>query len=126
MRQPRTLTTASLVSVGLNTVHLAQDAVHAAEGMPRSAVPVILVVMVTMLLGTFELAGRRSGYIIMLLGGLFATWMPVLHGLGPQATRWGVFFVSTLLALGVAGAYTAVLAAAALWRSFRSREPRRS
>jgi hypothetical protein len=53
----------------------------------------------------------------MLLGGLVAAWMPILHGLGPQTTRWGFFFVWVLIALGCAGSLTAVLAAQALVRS---------
>jgi H+/Cl- antiporter ClcA len=46
--------------------------------------------------------------------------MPYLHGVGPQATRWGFFFVWTLFALGVTGAFTAILALHALWHSFRA------
>ncbi len=119
MTQNRNLMIASLLSIALSIVHLAQDAVHAAEGMPFGAVPTILLVMGLVLYGTLELADRRTGYILMLLAGIFGAAMPLLHGLGPRATRWGFFFVWTLLALGVAGLYTAVLAAQALWRSFR-------
>ncbi|MDD5541941.1 MAG: hypothetical protein PHX83_02085 [Acidobacteriia bacterium] len=76
--------------------------------------------MLTMLYGTVELAGRRVGFLIMLLGGVAAAAMPYLHTVGPRATRWGFFFVWTLFALGVAGSFTAILAFRALWRSFRA------
>ena len=75
-----------------------------------------------MLYGTVVLAGRRSGYVIMLLGGIAAADMPFLHGMGPRATKWGFFFVWTLFALGVSGSFTAILSARALWRSIRTRE----
>jgi predicted membrane channel-forming protein YqfA (hemolysin III family) len=79
-------------------------------------------IMLVLLYGTVELAGRRLGYIIMLLGGIAAAYMPFLHGLGPRATRWGFFFVWTLLALGVIGSFAAILSMRALWRSIRARE----
>jgi len=74
-----------------------------------------------MLYGTVELAGRRWGYVITVLGGLAALSMPFVHTLGPRATRWGFSFVWTLIALGAIGAFTAVLSARELWRSFRTR-----
>ena len=66
------------------------------------------------------LAERRSGYVIMLLGGLFAAAMPVLH---MRATGYpaiakssgGFFFVWTLFAVGMTGTFSVILAARALW-----------
>ena len=51
MKKNPALIIASLVSIVLSTVHLAQDAVHAAEGMPFSAVPILSLVFVVMLYG---------------------------------------------------------------------------
>jgi len=69
-----------------------------------------------------ELAGRRSGYIIMLMVGIFAAAVPVLHTVGgPRSAARGFFFVWTLLALGATGVFSIVLAAKALWRSVRDR-----
>ena len=121
MKQNLTLTISSLLSIILTTFHLAHDALHASNGMSPSDVSILLVIMLTMLYGTVELAGRRAGFIIMLLGGVAAASMPFLHGMGPRATRWGYFFVWTLFALGVSGSFTAILAAGALWRSLRRR-----
>lgn len=121
MKQNLTLTISSLMSIVLTTFHLAHDALHAASGMSSGDVSIVLIIVLTMLYGTVELAGRRVGFIIMLLGGLRAASMPYLHSMGPRATRWGFFFVWTLFALGVSGSFTAILAVRALWRSFRSR-----
>ncbi|NJO38308.1 MAG: hypothetical protein HC871_12775, partial [Rhizobiales bacterium] len=67
------------------------------------------------------LAGRRSGYLVMLLVGLFAAAMPVLHMRGARygdiaRSAGGFFFVWTLWALGGLGAVTFVLSARGLWR----------
>ena len=121
MKQNLTLTISSLLVFVLTTFHLTHDALHAGAGMPPRDVTILLVIMLTMLYGTVGLAGRRAGFIIMLLGGVAAASMPYLHGVGPRATRWGFFFVWTLFALGVSGSFTAILAAQALWRSLRSR-----
>jgi len=55
----------------------------------------------------------------MLIGGLFAAAMPVLHLTAP---RFGLvprpgqpFFMWTLIALGVTGMFGVILAAAQLW-----------
>ncbi len=119
MKQDQSLTGASLLAILLIPVHVAQDAVHAADGLPLGEVVLLLLVVLVMAYGTLELAGRRAGYIIMLLGGLLAAAMPFMHGAGPQSTRWGLFFVWTLFALGVTGSLTAVLAARGLWRTMR-------
>jgi len=75
---------------------------------------------VVLLYGTLVLAERRSGHVIMLLVGLFAAGMPVLHMRGahyPEIARsaGGFFFVWTLWALGGIGGLTFVLAARGLW-----------
>ena len=82
--------------------------------------------MVVRAAGTKE---RRSGYVIMLLGGLFAAAIPVLHmrgaGVGGEFAKssGAFFFVWTLLALGVTGVYSVILAAHGLW-SLRRGQPR--
>ena len=124
MKHHLTLTIASLTAIVLSTLHVTDDALHTANGVDLIGVTILLLIVLVMLYGTVELAGRRLGYVIMLLGGIGAAYMPYLHGMGPRATRWGFFFVWTLFALGVSGAFTAILAARALWRSFsRPRQP---
>ena len=59
----------------------------------------------------------------MLLGGIFAAGMPVIHltgsGLSPAAR--GFFFLWTMIALGVTGMFSVILAARDLW-SFKRGE----
>lgn len=122
MRQNITLTIASLLSLVLFSLHLTDDVLHDKAGLDLNGTVICLLIMLVLLYGTVELAGRRLGYIIMLVGGIAAAYMPFLHGLGPRATRWGFFFVWTLLALGVIGSFAAILSMRALWRSIRARE----
>ena len=80
------------------------------------------------LYGTLVLAERRSGYVIMLLVGLFAAGMPVIHMRGAHygeiaRSAGGFFFVWTLWALGGLGGFTFILAARGLW-SLRRGQPK--
>jgi hypothetical protein len=121
MKQNVTLTISSLIMLVLFTLHLTHDVLHAKDGMDLNGTVITLLIMFVLLYGTVKLAGRRLGYIIILVGGVASAYMPFLHTLGPNATRWGFFFVWTLIALGVSGAFSAILAGGALWRSFRVR-----
>jgi hypothetical protein len=124
------LTITSLVSILLCTFHLADDIVRGFEkgGVSNLAVVPIAVVW---LYGTTVLAGRRSGYIIILLLSLFSLVVPLIHmkgrGVGITSsignTSGAFFFVWTLLALGVLGVFSAILAAQGLWRLRRSQSP---
>jgi hypothetical protein len=121
MKQNVTLTISSLLMLVLFMLHLTDDTLHAKGGMDATGTVICLSIMLTLLYAAVELAGRRLGYVITLLGGLASVYMPFLHGFGPGATKWGFFFVWTLFALGVTGAFTAILSARALWRSVRTR-----
>jgi hypothetical protein len=111
----------SLLSILLMTFHLTDDIVRGIEpgGIKNLTGVLILVVW---LYGTLVLAERRSGYVIMLLGSILGSGVPVLHmtgsGLvgGRIANSSGVFFwVWTLLALGVTAIFSAILSAHGLW-----------
>ena len=121
MKRNLALTISALLSLVLSSVHITQDTLHATDGMDQSGTMIVLLIMLVYLYGTVELAGRRLGYIIMLLGGIASLYMPFLHSMGPRATRWGFFFVWTMIGMGVAGAFSAILAARELWRAFRTR-----
>jgi hypothetical protein len=126
MKEDTILVVTCLLSILLSTLHVTDDIVRGISKAEPSNIA--LVVLVVFLYGTLLLAGRRSGYIIMLLVGLFAAAMPVLHMRGVRYSEiarsaGGFFFVWTLWALGGLGGLTFVLSARGLW-SLRARQPR--
>src|SRR2546428_8874425 len=84
MKQNVMLTIASLLSILFMTLHLTSDTVHARVGTAEAGGSTLIAVpiLVVWLYGTLVLAERRSGDIIMLLGSLLASAMPVFHGMG--------------------------------------------
>jgi hypothetical protein len=126
MKPNAILVAASSLSILLLTLHITDDIVRGISKAEPS--DVALVVLVVFLYGTLLLAGRRSGYILMLLVGLFAAAMPVIHMRGTHygeiaKSAGGFFFVWTLWALGGSGGLTLVLSARGLW-SLRRGQPR--
>jgi hypothetical protein len=125
MNDKVTLTITSLLTIVLVTFHVADDIARGFEkgGLSNlSLVPICIV----WLYGTLVLAGRRSGYVVILLASLLGVLVPYIHmkgkGIGEIATSSGGFFFAwTLLALGVTAGFSAVLAALGLWRSVRGR-----
>jgi hypothetical protein len=114
------LTVASLLSLLLIMFHLTDDVLLQAEGAVRYPIPVV--VFVLWLYGTLMLPNRTSGYIIMLLGGLIAAGMIVIHSKGGVVHKsGGFFFVWTMFALSATGWFTAILSARGLWLTFRAR-----
>ena len=121
MKESVMLTIASLLSILLMTFHLSDDIVRGMEpgGIKNLTGVLILVVW---LYGTLVLAERRLGYVIMLVGSLLGSFVPVVHmrgsGLvgGEIANSSGVFFwVWTLMALGVTATFPLILSARGLW-----------
>src|SRR5262245_21076286 len=127
MKHNLTLTITSLLSILLSTFHLADDIVHGIEkgGVSNlTAFPIFVV----WLYGTLVLSGRRSGYVIVLLGSLLGLGMPVLHmmgkGVGEIAkSSGGFFFAWTIITLGVTALFSVILSVRGLW-SLPWRRPR--
>jgi hypothetical protein len=122
MKENALLTTTSLLSIVLLTLHVSDDIVRGISNAEPANTA--LAVLVVLLYGTLVLRERRTGHVIMLLAGFFAAAMPVLHMRGvhyPEIARsaGGFFFVWTLWALGGVGGLTFVLSARGLW-SLRS------
>ena len=128
MNQNALLTISSLLTVLFITLHLADDIVRGFEkgGLTNlTAVPICVV----WLYGTLVLAGRRSGYIIILLGSLLGMVVPVIHmkgkgvGIGSSiaSSTGGFFFIWTLIAIGVTALFSVILSLHGLWR-LRSRK----
>jgi len=131
MKHNITLTITSLLSILLFTFHLSDDIVRGFEPGGFKNVSGILILAVW-LYGTLVLAGRRSGYIIILLGSLLGSVVPLAHmrgaGLvgGRIANSSGMlFWVWTLIALGVTAGVSVILSARGLWslRRGQSRSP---
>ena len=118
MKHNTTLVVTSLLSILLLTLHVTDDIVRGISRAESSNTA--LVGLVVLLYGTLVLPQQRAGHVIMLLVGLFAAAMPVMHMRGahyPEIVRssGGFFFVWTLWALGGIGGLTMVLAARGLW-----------
>ena len=120
MKHNLTLTITSLLSILFATFHLADDI---DRGMSPGGLGNLfaVVICVVWLYGTLVLAGRRSGYVIILILSLLALGVPVIHmrgvGVGFGTTRsGGFFFIWTLLAMGVTALFSVILAARGLWR----------
>src|SRR5262245_22401502 len=127
MRQTAVLVGASLLSILLLTLHVTDDIVRGiSKAEPAN---IALFVLAVFLYGTLVLSELRSGHIIMLLVGLFAAGMPVIHMRGAHygeiaRSAGGFCFVWTLWALGGLGGLTFILSAQGLWSLRRRQVPR--
>ena len=129
MKQNLILTITSLLSILFLTFHLADDIIR---GMASGRVSNLfgVLILVVWLYGTLVLAERRLGYVIILLGSLLGSGIPVIHMLGNGVgvdgniakSSGAFFFVWTLLALGVTALFSVILSVRGLW-SLR-RQPR--
>lgn len=129
VRRNLTLTITSLLSILLFSLHVADDIVRGFEpGTLTNATAVFI--FTAWMVGTLALAGRRSGYVLSLLGSLMSAAVPFLHmrgkGVGGEfaESSGALFFIWTLLALGTTGLYSVILCVQGLWRLRRRREPR--
>ena len=119
MKPTRLLTIMSLISILLMTLHVSDDIVRGISPAAPDNVGAVAI-FVVWLWGPLMLSERRSGYVIMLLGGLFAAAMPFLHFKSARypavaTSPWGFFFVWSLIVVGTTGAFAVILAARALW-----------
>ena len=118
MKRNDLLSVTSLLSVLLLALHISQDIVFGfdpAELHHLVGVGFLLVVVC----GAVSLRERTSGKVIMLLGGVMAAGMLPLHmrnGMRPDFLEksGALLFIWTLYVLGVAGAFSIILAVQAL------------
>jgi hypothetical protein len=121
MNDLKLLVRASLFSVFLFSIHLADDIVRGYEPGTASNLPAIPI-FVFWLVGTLVLAERRSGQIIMLLGALFAMLPTLAHmrgaGVGGELAKTdGAFlFIWTVFAIGASGLFSLIVAIRVLRR----------
>src|SRR5438445_9855523 len=125
MKPNAVLVVTSLLSIVLLTLHVTDDIVRGISKAESSNAA--LLVLAVLLYGTLVLRERRSGHLIMLVIGLMAAAMPVMHMRGTHygeiaKSPGGFFFVWTLWALGGLGGFTLILSARGLW-DLRRRRP---
>ncbi len=132
MKQSVLLTITSVLSLLFLTLHLADDIVRGFEkGGPSNLIAVPISVL--WLYGALVLTERRSGYVIVFLTSLLGADVPVIHfkaaggvvGRGIATSGGALFWVWTLLAIGVCAVFSAILSAHELWKLQwgRSRKP---
>ena len=120
MKDRVTLIVTSLLTIFLLVLHLTIEIVHGVEPGKVSTYIGVAVLAVWMY-GALPLADRRAGTIIMLIGGILATGISILHmrGAGLAGGRIGqtgdaFLWVSTLLTFSVTGTFSVLLAAKGL------------
>ncbi len=121
MKRTTLLTITSLLSILLMIFHLSDDIVRGFEPGGFRNVSGILM-LVVWLYGTLVLAGRRSGYIIILLGSILGILVPLVHMRGAGLVGGRIanssgkhFFVWTLLTLHVTAIFSLILSVRGLW-----------
>jgi hypothetical protein len=121
MKHDRILLVTSLLSILLVLFHVSDDIVRGIDPGGFKQIQTILTMSVWMY-GTLALAGRRSGYIVMLLGALLGSLVSIAHmrGVGMVGGRIAntdgmLLWVFPQLLLGVTASISVVLAAQALW-----------
>jgi len=126
MKRDVLLTIASLLSILFITLHTADDIVRGME--PGTLFDLVVVpILAVWLYGTLALAGKRSGYVIMLLGSLLGLLVPVIHmkgaGVGGAIAKssGALFFIWTLIALGVTAFFSVMLSVRGLWERLARR-----
>src|SRR5688500_18732455 len=113
MKQNVVLIVMSLLSIILSSIHFSHDIVRGSDSWGRQSLIGVLILAVW-LYGTLVLAERRSGLVIMLVGGLLAAAMPVIHARVNLKSIAVFFFIWTLFAMGATGTLSVILAVRAL------------
>ena len=122
MKHDVTLTITSLLSTILFAFHWIDEI---SRGMEKGTTHALvgIGILVVLLCGPLLFGGRLAGYIIMFVGGLFGLGVLVIHMQGAGITGGRIantsgilFWVMTLVFLGVSSVMTAILAAHGMWR----------
>ena len=131
MKRNVLLTITSLLSALLFMFHVADDFVRGLDTGDQYGLLFGVLIWIVWLYGALVLAGRRSGYIIMLVAGLFGTLVPILHMSGEgliggkvAADATGAFFWAwTNIALDVTSVFALILAVRCLWNPQWAQSP---
>jgi hypothetical protein len=122
MKSNLTLTIMSLLTILFLTFHLSDEITRGMEpGRLNMVIPVLI--LAGWMYAALALSGRRSGYIILLLGAIIGMGVPILHMSGATGlvssritnSRGAFFWVWQNFTLGVVSACSLMLAARGLW-----------
>jgi hypothetical protein len=124
MKENVLLTITSLLTILFLTFHLSDEITRGMEpGKLNMVIPIL--VLGGWVYAALALSGRRSGYIILLLGAIIGTGIPILHMSGPSGlissrianSRAAFFWVWQNFTLGVISACSLILAVRGLWNT---------
>jgi hypothetical protein len=106
--------------IALLTAHLSQDVVYGIEQGDLGDL-IAAAISGVWLYFTMALAGRRSGYLLLLLGAFLAPVVPLAHMSGDGVrddlpAGEGFFFVWTLVGLGVTAPLSLLFSIQGQWR----------
>jgi len=130
MKANLTLTAVSLLTILFLTFHLSDEITRGMEpGRLNMVIPVF--VLAGWMYAALALAGRRSGYIILLIGAIIGTGIPILHMSGATGlvssrianSRGAFFWVWQNFTLGVISACSLILSVRGLWSLRKSKSP---
>ena len=127
MKDNLTLMITSLLSILFLTFHLSDEITRGMEpGRLNMVIPVLI--LGGWAYASLTLSGRRSGYIIMLLGAILGMGVPILHmsGVGLVSSRIAnsraaFFWVWQNFTLGVISVCSFILALRGLWSLRRAK-----
>jgi hypothetical protein len=124
MKHTTLLTVSSVLAALLFALHWAQDVVLGLDAVGPQSFTMVVILLVWLSMALL-LAERRAGQVVLLILGFLSAGVTALHLNGRRIAEVaqadiGLQFLVTLVLLGAAGALSFVLAALALWRSFRT------
>jgi len=90
----------SLLSIVLLTFHLADDVVLGKDVLDIARLSIYLPIIAVWLCGALLLMGRRSGYIICMLGALLGLAVVAIHASGANGIQGTFLHVWLLIAIG--------------------------
>ena len=122
MKDSLTLTITSLLTILFLTFHLSDEITRGMEpGRLNMVIPIL--VLGGWAYASVALAGRRSGYIIMLIGAIIGLGIPIVHMSGAGLvssrianSRAAFFWVWQNFTLGVISGMSLFLAVRGLWK----------
>lgn len=129
MKPNLTLTITSLLTILFLTFHLSDEITRGMEpGRLNMVIPVLVLAGWTYV--ALALSGRRSGYIVLLLGAIVGLGVPILHMSGATGlvgsrianSRGAFFWVWQNFTLGVISACSLILAVRGLWTTRKRSE----